>query len=145
MIETGLALSTCAAATLRPLFRKLASYVFGGRTSQGDSSYSRNFRTSVRVGYVRSGSGNNNGHMEDSEEWRSYGKNIGIRSEITAHAVDGDNVIDLTSWPEESHSVGAEVDKVTNSSRTNLKTNEEYDLPAVDAISGIKKGRPVSS
>ena len=94
---------------------------------------------------MRSGSGNNHGHREDVGGWRDLGKNTGIRTEIRAHVVEGDDIIYLTSWPEDSRSVSVEVDKVSNSSQTKLKADEKNDLPAADAPSEIRKATPISS
>ena len=76
--------------------------------------------------------------------WRDLGKNTGIRTEIRTHVVNDDDVIYLTSWPEDSQSVGAEADKVSNSSQTKLKADEENDLPAANVPSGIRKATAVS-
>src|SRR5437588_1456639 len=82
MIETGLALSASAAATLRPLYRKFTNRSFGGHTTpQGATGYHQNTQASARAGYMRNGSGNNHGHREHVVGWRDLGKNTEIRTE----------------------------------------------------------------
>lgn len=88
---------------------------------------------------MRSDSGNNHGHRGEFGGWRGLGKNTGISTEITTRADDADDAIHMSSWLEDSENVGAETDKVMNSSRTNLKANEEISTPAVDAVSGNRK------
>lgn len=77
---------------------------------------------------MRSDSGTNHGPLEDLEGWRDLGENTGISADITIHADDDNDIIYLTSWLEDSDGVGAEADKFTNSSRANLKTDEEISI-----------------
>lgn len=129
MVEIGLALSSCAAATLHPLYRKVTNHSFGDNTTvHRDMGYPRNTRASIRAGYVRSDSGTNHGHREDFEGWRDLGNNTGISADITVRADDDNDIIYLTSWLEDSDGAGAEADKFTNSSRANLKTDEEINI-----------------
>ena len=129
LVEIGLALSSCAAATLHPFYRKVTDHSFGDNTTvHRDIGYPQNTRASIRAGYVRSDSGTNHGPLEDLEGWRDLGENTGISADITIHADDDNDIIYLTSWLEDSDGVGAEADKFTNSSRANLKTDEEISI-----------------
>jgi hypothetical protein len=121
MIETGLALSACAAATLRPLYRKLTNHSLNGHTTpQGATGYPQNTLGTVRAGYVRSGSGNDHSHGGNIDSWPDPGKMTGTRTELTSHT-GSDDVIYLTSWPEESQSVGVDADKDSSSSQKKIK------------------------
>jgi hypothetical protein len=145
MIETGLALSACAAATIRPLYRKLTNQSLNGHaTPQGATAYPQNTLGSVRAGYMRSGSGNDHNHGEDINIQRDPGKTTGIRTEIRPY-VGSDDLIYLTSWPEEGQSDVVEVDKASSSSQKKLKDDEESNLQAADISTEIWKAMAVSS